>query len=440
MVGDIHAAAIQSFHRRDNSMNSLWRLKGYLLQLASGLSYKSREKYQYLLVIGVVFLSILREPLYFTSPRIWAEEGTVHIMAVLKDGPFMSLFQAHLGYYSLFNNFVGGLGMAIGGLANIAHVTTIASFAVILGVVLAPMFLDSVFWETKLKRSLIVGAALLMGSAEVWLNTVNCQFYFSLFSGFLLLAKINQIKGWRRIYIYCMIFNAALTGITSIVLLPFFLFKHLKSRVDDESKLLKTIVLILSVGALVQIFSFIATWGVAAESRLSVENIWHLPLGFVNSLIYGPYLVKIFVVLPLAFSVSMCFSERRINYERALPILIATYLAFVFALFSLGMQGGPRYAYAPSVLLMVFILNSPLPVHRFGRGAFLGSVVLLFIIFFVRFFNTQRFYEHSWPIFSIPSAEEVSDGALNIPIHPQWEGAKWSIQLTTDDLKKYSNR
>lgn len=115
------------------------------------------------IAVSVLALSVCREPLFFLHPRIWAEEGVVHINSVFTNGLWGSLITPHLGYYSLFNNYVVSLGMKLFGLSGVAYVTTWMSFLVILLTVLSPLVLQSKFWNADEKKIILVLFFLMRG-------------------------------------------------------------------------------------------------------------------------------------------------------------------------------------------------------------------------------------------------------------------------------------
>lgn len=117
-----------------------------------------------LMVTCVLLLALLREPLFFLEPRIWAEEGTVHITSIFSSGIWTSLITPHLGYYSLFNNYVTAIGLGLFGLSGVAYVTTLFSLAIILMTVFAPMVLESKYWDTSAQKGVLIFFILLIGS------------------------------------------------------------------------------------------------------------------------------------------------------------------------------------------------------------------------------------------------------------------------------------
>ncbi|MFM8179863.1 MAG: hypothetical protein ACKOAG_11875, partial [Candidatus Kapaibacterium sp.] len=187
---------------------------------ASESSSVSGRTYILLVLAAVIAVSILRDPRFVLEPRLWAEEGTVYLHAAIQSEDLSDLLRPHLGYYSLIPNLMTHAGLTMSGLSGVAVWTTWSSFVLMIACVTAPLFLPGRFWDTRMKRTAIILFALVAGSAEIWLNTINIQHYLCVFTGFLFLSDIT--KASRRIRAYAMIMTAvaAFTGVPSMLLLP----------------------------------------------------------------------------------------------------------------------------------------------------------------------------------------------------------------------------
>ena len=72
----------------------------------------------------------------------------------------------------------------------------------------------------------------------------NCAILFGLFSCFLLLPQIKFLAGFA--YVLFMIFNAVLTGVTTVLIFPLFLLKTIFFKGNKKVDLL--ILTILGLG------------------------------------------------------------------------------------------------------------------------------------------------------------------------------------------------
>jgi len=395
----------------------------------------TKKNYFYLfLALIIIGLSILRQPMFFLAPRIWAEEGTVYIASILSSGLLHSLIQPHLGYFSLFPNLVTALGLGLFGFNGVAYVTTFLSFLIILMTIFAPLILKSIYWDSKLKIFLIVLFTLILGPEEIWVNSITSQFYFCVFSCFLLLSDTESIKGWRLYYVVLMMLIAALNSVTSIVLLPFYLFNFIKNRND---KLNNLIILILLLGLFIQLISLIHFMSYPDTNRFQIANIKNFPGAFWGHLVriinkwHLPVRSSIFL---LAFFV--LYSIRSQIKKYLTPVAIAIYLNLIFTFLSINMLGAPRYAYPVAVLICIFLINS-LSINKKVVNLFLQILVaIIFLINLLGFFKIKYNYILPWAGFSTKSLVISSDGKKYLSAFPQGVSI-WSINISDADLERY---
>lgn len=388
-----------------------------------------------IIILTVIFLSVIREQLFFTSPRIWAEEGTINIASILSNGLWTSLIKPHLGYFSLFNNYVVALGMGLLGLDKVSYITTTVSFLIILMTVMAPLVLKSKYWDTNLKLFLIVIFTLTIGHGEIWLNSITSQFYFCVFSCFFLLSDRQTIKGWKAVYVLFMIINGALTGITTIVLLPFYLFKMFKSR--SRVGLDYIIIITLVIGCIIQLSSVIYLSQTEGLIRFSLSNLPNFPSAVLSnffSIVNSNKVLKVLIFTPiLVLSLTASLKEKTIY----MPLLMAFYLSVMFAFLGLGMKGAPRYGYAPAVMVFVYSINF-LFLYK-GKLKYLIYLLttIIFALSLNGFFKTKDVYNPAWVRYSIKNLKQNENGTKVIQFFPQVPGSNWSLTITDEDLETY---
>jgi len=386
-------------------------------------------------VLCVLALSFLREPLFFLQPRIWAEEGMVHIQSVFNNGLLLSLFQPHLGYYSFFNNFTVAIGMFFLGLEKLPYLTTILSSVVSAGTILAPLFLDSKFWSTPTKKLLLIFFSLLIGKAEIWANTINAQFYFGLFTCLLLLSETEKINGWRNIYVLIMLINGALTGITSVILFPFFAWKYLRQK--TKTNLEKAILAILLIGLVVQLSAVLYLSTNSGLSRISLNNIQNLPFGFFRNITSfvpaGDNIIRLF----FAVSIFAFVRQKRIRAPLQNPAVIAIYVSITFAFLALDMGGGGRYGYIPAVLIFIFLMDLQPDRNAKLKTFHTVIVAILLCVSSIKFFKTSGAYNPNWTPYSLENVYTNSAGELEIKIFPQGEDDNWVLTLPEGKYENY---
>jgi len=398
---------------------------------------KNRSNLEFsLLVLACVFiLSFAREPLFFLEPRIWAEEGTVHISSIFSNGLWVSLWQPHLGYYSLFNNYVTSLGLGLMGLERVAYITTALSFFIATLTVAAPLILPSKQWDTRFKRTVIIFFSLFIGTAEIWVNTINAQFYFGLFTSFLLLSNTKAVTGWRCYYVLGMLFQAAFTGVTSVIFLPFFVWKFMQEK--SMTWFEKSILVILLFGLITQLVALFYLGSNTGLGRFSLGNIQNFPYGVYYNLtsfiaVVGNTYIRLFLLLVV---VAFAFNKKGVQSLTA-PIVLAAYVSVVFAFLALGMGGGGRYGYIPAVLLFTSLVNSYASVILV-RILKLSIIIFLLIVSFVAFFDTKNFYNSGWVSFSLENIYENNSGELEMKLFPQWSGTNWVLKIPNEQYEHY---
>ena len=176
------------------------------------------------LLLGIVALAIVaREPTFLTSPRFWAEEGTICFRFAWHHSWWEALFTPQLGYYSLWTNLAVVLAARVAALEYAPLVTTLMALAVQLLPFAVVFWSDSPLWATTVNKALFAVLAFTTSSSgEIWLNVINSQFHLCLATFLILVdeeSRASLVRWFKRLVVAL----AGLTGVASILLLPFFL-------------------------------------------------------------------------------------------------------------------------------------------------------------------------------------------------------------------------
>jgi len=379
-----------------------------------------------LLMIAVPLLVFLRSPGFFLRPRVWAEEGTVYVQACLDHGIASSLVRPHLGYYSFFNKWAVALSLKGLGLELLPYGTTLLSLVALLAVATAPLWLPCPYWCSPFRKAAVLLFTLVAGCTEIWLNTINVQFYLGLFSAWLLLSDWDDLSGVAFVATLLILTNGALTGVTSVILAPFFLWKGLERwRAGLPLGRFAGIFGILAVGVAVQGTALLVCAGEPAGlQRFDLGNLNHLPWGWFRTcfaVFHNPWIGLLYLPLGLAALPRMLRSHRGAWMLPALPI----YVSAIFTFTSLGMEGGERYAFVPTVIFFVLLLHHlDRETRTLLAWATGGLGVLTFAFYFVSFFKTGDCYDPRW----VPYRQAYAARGSSIRIFPQWEGSRWEIR------------
>lgn len=359
-------------------------------------------------------LVVLREPAYLLAPRVWAEEGGIYAQAWLDaGGALAALFKPHLGYYSLVPTLAVQLGMGLGGLEYLPYVTTGVAALMMAACLAAPFVLPGHLWREPWKPYALLFFALILSPGEIWLNSITSQFYLGLFGVYLLLCDQAELRGWRVLYASAMLLVAVLTGVTATVLLPFFALQAWRARHRGAKAWLWCAILL--AGLVLQGVAHLADPGSdPGANRFSLANLGNFPRGFgyvmvfpVNAQWSGGWIKE--VVQGAAGVALLLFwwaAVRQGGQVRRL-LLLAVYLAAVFTALSIGMGGGPRYAYPVAMALLLLMVAVKLPAYV----------------------STRKYYDPEWPAYAAELARLKAGEQDYIRVFPRWKNADWRIVM-----------
>ena len=405
------------------------------------------KKFYYLeILFPTLILSFLREPLYFSKPRIWAEDGTIYLKNAI-DNSIWNIFDpsntglSEINYYSFYTNFISHLSANIFPISYAAHVNTYASF--LFQILTCIVIYNSILHLFKKKYTCIFLAIspIFLSSPEIWLTLISVQFWGSTGLIFVLNAKKQNILN----LIYS--FLAFFTGSGSLFILPFFILKVIK---DKNKDLVLNFISLIGISALfVQIKSFL---GSDADSlRFQIDFFTNLPKGLVSSFfprfihisnrylpissdsIYSPF--TIFIILLFIFLVSIsimiCLKNKNseeISFRLLMPIFSYWLLSTIS---SMNMSGGERYG-LPVYCGLTFVI---LLAIEYQRNKLL-NLILVFIFSFIYilripvFFETFKFYDPSWLNWKEQVEERNVSKESVVKVFPQWKDfPSWELSL-----------
>jgi len=376
----------------------------------------------------LIFCSLLiffREIKFFVEPRIWAEEGSIYIQSFIDNG-FESFFFPHLGYYSFLNKLIINFGLQIGGIKNIAFVTTYSSFIWMLIVILMPFWIKSRYWELNYQKLALITFSLIISPGEIWLNTINLQFFCTLACIYLILSEPEKLSLSNYFLASFIFVISMLTGITSVILIPFF-FRRMRN--GSESERFKIWFYLAFLALLIQLAAFFFCINYQHENRFSISNVVNLPLSFLGFFRFPGTLDFLPRAISSIFSVFFflgVMSVIRKSKKNLLLVYLAIWIAFVFSVSSLSMNGGGRYVYVVGMVTIMLLLNS-LGDHTTKK---LSACLLCFICFkSVDYFYGSAIYPYDWKTYS--SEVLRLDGRPGfIEVFPQnGSDKKWGIWL-----------
>jgi len=322
--------------------------------------------------IAFIILVLTRHFEFFTNPRFWAEEGTQYFSDAYING-FTSLWQEHKGYYSLTPSVAAYFSTLVP-LEHAPLVTTIFAFFV----QIIPFYLISIsrseYLDTSLKKLLASMIILFIANTpEIWLNTVTSQFHFIIIVFLLLLDKKSTMSKLKTYFFYILAVISGLSGIPANILAPVFIYNYFVTK--EKANLW-----------LFGIFTLTTSMHVAfILSAERIKNLTDAGLNVIGNIFVsvfqypffytGKVGVETLITLPLVYIIIRYLSSKKyFNIFFGTAML----LAVIMIMTSWGMNGGRRYVYAPSVILVMGLMVA---VYDISLSKVIRGIIAAYILF-----------------------------------------------------------
>lgn len=339
---------------------------------------------------ALLFVMIARQPELLYLPRFFAEEGMKYFAYAFNNSLADNLLTAHYGYYTLYNSIATSIATLFS-LENAPLATTYIALGVQMLTVGMVIWGRNPVFDTVGKRLVVALAIPLVSYAEIWLNTIGMQYWFCLIT-FLMLLEDPESDGWRLQTAKCgLLALGGMTGVVSCFMTPVFLLKTLQTR----SRKFICYTAVLTACSLLQVSAFLRSWlshDQDVQMRLVANNplslltktvIFQFAIPFTGRGVYEkPALTEIserlnmfivsifdatpfssgFVALPFAVgAVILLFIVYQGVTGIMRPPVRYVILSFIMVsgfsvLFSVNMSGGPRYTFAPSIMLLTLLI------------------------------------------------------------------------------------
>ena len=408
-------------------------------------------KNKHLVFLFFIVLIFFREINIFLFPRLWAEEGTVHIQSIFEYGLWDSLWKPHLGYYSFLNNIITSTGILFFGLKQINVYNTAIAFIFYIASVFSVYGLKSSFWDTETKRFFVILSALAFCSGEMWMSIIYIQFYLGLFALLFGLSNINSQNIKFYIISLVMLFLGCITGVITLLIAPIFLFRFFIKEISLKKFIPIAITFLL--GLFVQLIILMKADVISEISRFSLNYLNNFFVGLGNTFInttfigFGYLLLKILMGLILILLVFLCIRNSNYKIKNYIPLVFGIFLGVILTFLSYRMYGGPRYGFVPIISIFIFLINfifdkNTNSLEKLGTNyLFLKILItLVFLINMVNFFNINKFYDVNWPRYDLDNLIVYPYGYY-LEIFPQWseypEKYNYKIIISEKNLNKY---
>jgi hypothetical protein len=393
-----------------------------------------------LLVIGIIFA---RCPELLTSPRFWAEEGEIYFSEAFNSGIWRSLFLQHLGYYNIIPNLAAGLATLVP-LEQAPFVTTYIALLIQVLVSAVVIFGNSPYWDTWPKKFLIACGIQLINPFEVWLTTISAHFWLCIATFFILLENPYGNERIRRYFHRVILAIAGFSSVVSIFLTPFFIRKAWRDSCRESWIQAGILTTAGAIQACALVIHLLAHESLPAGSRLG-DNQFSLPL-FIDYHIIWPFFdehitnwIPIFVgntvILGLGlFLLYLLFNS--LKSGKYLTIFLAfSLLVLLSTLLSISMASAPRYAFAPSAMLLVILVcESSCENNTVTRWLALAFVAVISVSC-ITGFRSRIFYSPDLPRWQAEVALWRADPGKPLKIWPQFESRSCQINLADKTLR-----
>lgn len=365
----------------------------------NSISLKKRitDNFGIIAALAYLALSAIKMRHYLIHGRFWAEEGTFFYADIAKRNTFDGIFYIFHGHLEIVTNII----VYTSSLVNLKYaplVTTYLSLAAqFIPIYIMIRYRDSLALSRFNLILIIIIAAGLPQASEVWANSINLHFHFSLVVA--LIAAISISDGPPKWASRLLLVVSGLSGIPSNFLVP--VFAVLAFRTKEKERWIHFF--ILSFTAFLQILLLVSN-GLQSGQRDYFSTpvaFWLAPVAqSVISPLFGfgigdqlagilrealhlelaPFLFSIVFSMPLVYFAIIGFAGK-LN-STSVIILSAFILLFMSIFTALGDKimlissaGGGRYFYAPNILLSIALLASIRKYNIFIAAAVLSLVV-----------------------------------------------------------------
>lgn len=387
-------------------------------------------------LLVVIAVMVLRKPEFLYYPRFWAEEGRDYFAFAYNNPFWKNYLYPQFGYYTLYNSLATSLAVLFP-LEVAPLVTTYCAFAVQAATSAFVLWSRNSLLDTMPKKIVMALSIQLSSYCAIWLSTIGVQYFLCVITYMILLHDTADYSRRRDILYRVMLTLNGLTGVLSCFMTPVFLLKAIRTR----SRQFALYTAILAVSSVIQCAVFLYAlvkndFGMGLRfvrndpftllfKVVSLQfaapffgHVWIfmrgvLAIGYrINEFIFTTFgfnpftgdsevmdtIVATLVIAILAVCLTKVFQHREIR-----DTFVAFWLVAIFStLFSVNMSSGPRYVYAPSMMLMTII------VYLWGNRTiprWINRVALFFIVmnFAVNSFeyrysiDLSTYKPHEWP-------------------------------------------
>ncbi len=339
---------------------------------------------KFIFFIFLIALSFYKSPYIFTHGRFIAEEGSFWFRNTYLFGYFFGLTQLFVGsgYFNLWPNIASVFANLVP--IEVAPIVTVYfAFSVQVLLFLYILFQKSFFLESDIQKYLAALIVLFSTTmvAEIWLNTLTSQVYFTIISTLILFQTNN--KNFLTKFSPIVILISSLSSIISCILTPFFFKKYINNK--DKINLYNLV--LISTGSLFQLTIYLYVRINSLELGGLNERYLLSFYKFFNYL-YN-VIFKSFLGTPFT-KFLYTYSSQNFLFLLFLSSLFLLIIYFIVKSFKVIIKDKVTI-----LLFSLFIVQSLLAIyagkdnHVQGRFASIPSIMLLFTVLRISFLNLK---------------------------------------------------
>ena len=357
------------------------------------------KNFKIILFIIIILLAFFKSPFIFLNGRFVAEEGSHWFYNSYLNGPISGLFQIlpENGYFNLWPN-IASIFATFVPLEFSPYITVYFAFLVKIYLFSFIIFQNSIFLKTNFEK--FIAALIVLVSppmvAEVWLNTLTSQVYFTLIV--LMIFFQTNTNNFYSKSSSAVLFISTLSSITSCIFAPFFLVKYIK----EKNKLNFLNLVSIFIGSFIQtcVFIFIKinnleSIGESYRYNISLDKIISFLYNAVYKSFFGRDLTQniyfgiesflhfnlIIILSLIIFLLFIIIFFKKVTNNKVILYLIIFFIiqSFLAIYAAKGIQVQGRYALIPGILLIFIVLKLREIDNSIVK--YISSILIAFSIF-----------------------------------------------------------
>ena len=355
------------------------------------------KNFKTILLFTILILVFYRSPHIFLNGRFVGEEGSFWFRNSYLFGPIVGLTQVFWGsgYFNLWANISSVIASFVP-LNYSPLVTVYFAFAVQLYLFIFIIFSKSDFIITNIDKILISLIVLLSPCmvAEVWLNTLTSQVYFTILTILIYFQKDISNSIFNKLSPIIVLISG-LSSILPCVLSPFFIYKYFNNKIKLNLYNLFAIVIATIFQSIIYLYAKINNLELVAENTryiLSFEKVTNFTYNVLIKSFFGRDLTQIIyykflssfnlyalsLLIIILFLFFFILVIKKIKIDKILFFLILFFLFNVsLAIFASKMeQVQGRYALIPGVILIFIVYR----YYQISSGIPKNLSILLIVI------------------------------------------------------------